>query len=52
MAANVPGIVAPIATGWLKQSTGSYYAPMLANFAVLLIGIASYTALVRRRYAR
>jgi len=52
MAANIPGIVAPIVTGWLKQSTGSYYAPMLANFAGLMIGIGSYTVLVRRRYAR
>src|SRR6185369_3677274 len=29
-AANLPGIVAPILTGWLKQKTGSYNAPMQA----------------------
>lgn len=51
MAANIPGIVAPILTGWLKQSTGSYYAAMLTNFAFLLLGISSYTFLVRRKYA-
>jgi len=51
MAANVPGIVAPILTGWLIQSTGSYYAPMIANFAFLLLGMCSYIFLVRRKYA-
>ncbi|HEX4748297.1 MAG TPA: MFS transporter [Bryobacteraceae bacterium] len=51
MACNIPGIVAPLLTGWLKQSTGSYYAPMLANFGFLLLGIGSYTFLVRRKYA-
>ncbi|MDQ2950560.1 MAG: MFS transporter, partial [Acidobacteriota bacterium] len=51
MAANIPGIAAPILTGWLKQHTGGYQAPMAANFGFLLLGIASYTFLVRRRYA-
>ncbi len=51
MAANIPGIAAPILTGWLKQHTGGYEAPMAANFGFLLLGIASYTFLVRRRYA-
>ncbi len=37
-AASVPGIVAPILTGWLKQSTGGYRAPMAVNFLVLLVG--------------
>jgi hypothetical protein len=50
-AANIPGIVAPLLTGWLKQSTSSFYAPMLMNFAFLLLGISSYLFLVRRRYA-
>src|SRR5258708_21530850 len=27
-AANLPGIVAPILTGWLMQKTGSYNAPI------------------------
>ena len=48
MAANIPGIVAPILTGWLKQSTGSYVAPMAANLFFLAVGIASYVFLVKR----
>ena len=48
MAANLPGIVAPILTGWLKQVTGSYTAPMAMNVLFLAIGIASYVFLVRR----
>ncbi len=50
-AANLPGIAAPILTGWLKQNTGGYLAPMAANLLFLLIGIASYLFLVRRQYA-
>jgi MFS transporter, ACS family, D-galactonate transporter len=51
MAANIPGIVAPIVTGWLKQATGGYRAPMLANLFFLLLGIGSYLILVRSKYA-
>jgi MFS transporter, ACS family, D-galactonate transporter len=51
MAANVPGIVAPILTGLLKQATGSYLAPMIANLFFLLLGIGSYLVLVRPKYA-
>ncbi len=51
MAANLPGIVAPILTGWLKQITGGYSAPMAANLFFLLLGIGSYAFLVRRKYA-
>ncbi len=51
MAANLPGILAPLLTGWLKQATGGYGAPMAANFVFLLLGIASYALLVRREYA-
>src|SRR5258708_5341994 len=29
-ASNVSGVVAPLLTGWLKQATGSYIAPMQA----------------------
>jgi MFS family permease len=50
-AANLPGIVAPILTGWLKQKTGSYDAPMQAIWFFLLLGIASYVFLVREKYA-
>ncbi|MBV8829861.1 MAG: MFS transporter [Acidobacteriaceae bacterium] len=51
MAANIPGIAAPIITGWLKGRTHGYMAPMAANLLFLLIGIASYLFLVRREYA-
>jgi MFS transporter, ACS family, D-galactonate transporter len=51
LAASLPGILAPILTGWLKTVTGGYEAPMLANFLFLLLGIGSYLFLVRPKYA-
>jgi len=50
-AANLPGIVAPILTGWLKQATGKYDAPMQAIWFFLVLGIAAYLFLVREEYA-
>ena len=50
-AANIPGIVAPILTGWLKQATGKYDAPMQAIWLFLILGIAAYVFLVREEYA-
>lgn len=50
-AANLPGIVAPILTGWLKQATGSYTAPMQAIWFFLILGLAAYIFLVREKYA-
>jgi MFS family permease len=50
-AANLPGIVAPLLTGWLIQTTGSYEAPLQAIWLFLLIGIAAYVFLVRQKYA-
>ena len=50
-AANLPGIVAPILTGWLKQKTGSYEAPMQAIWFFMILGIAAYVFLVREKYA-
>jgi ACS family D-galactonate transporter-like MFS transporter len=50
-AANLPAIVAPLLTGWLKQKTGSYEAPMLTVGIFLILGVASYRFLVRREYA-
>jgi MFS family permease len=50
-AANLPGIVAPLLTGWLVQSTGSYEAPMKAIWIFLLTGVAAYVFLVRARFA-
>ncbi|MEZ5355502.1 MAG: MFS transporter [Bryobacteraceae bacterium] len=49
-AANVPGVVAPLLTGWLKQVTGGYTAPMLAICFFLMLGIAAYVFLVREEY--
>ncbi|MEZ5399358.1 MAG: MFS transporter [Bryobacteraceae bacterium] len=49
-AANIPGIVAPLLTGWLKQVTGGYTAPMLAICFFLMLGIAAYVFLVREEY--
>jgi len=49
-AANLPGGVAPILTGWLLEVTGSYEAPMHAIWVFLLLGLASYYFLVRREY--
>lgn len=51
MAANLSGIAAPILTGFLKETTGGYGAAMIANLGFLLLGIASYLFLVRRKYA-
>ncbi len=50
-AANLPGIVAPILTGWLLQATGSYEAPMQAIGFFLVLGLAAYVFLVREKYA-
>jgi len=49
-ASNMAGVVAPLATGWLKQRTGSYEAPMQAILIILLVGIAAYVFLVREKY--
>jgi sugar phosphate permease len=49
-ASNVGGIVAPLMTGWLKQATGSYEAPMQVIWVLLLIGVAAYLVLVRPRH--
>ena len=47
MASNCSGVVAPIVTGWLIQATGDYRAAMGAVLMMLLMGIYSYTFLVR-----
>ena len=51
LAASAPGIVAPIATGWLKQTTGGYTAPFQLICLLLVIGLLSYLFLVREKYA-
>ena len=50
-AANLPGIAAPLLTGWLIETTGSYDAPMQAIWLFLLAGVAAYVFLVRQKYA-
>ncbi len=50
-AANLPGIIAPLLTGWLVAKTGSYDAPMQAIWIFLILGVAAYVFLVRERYA-
>ncbi len=50
-AANLPGIVAPLLTGWLKQMSGGYDAPMKAVLVFLMMALASYLFLVRAKYA-
>lgn len=47
-ASNSSGAVAAILTGWLKQVTGSYAAPMSAVLVILLLGILSYGFLVKK----
>jgi len=46
-ALNLAGIVAPIITGWLKQVTGSYTAPMQTIWVMLIIGVGAYLFLAR-----
>jgi MFS family permease len=46
-ASNMGGVAAPILTGWLKEKSGGYQAPMLVIWIILLIGIAAYVILVR-----
>jgi MFS-type transporter involved in bile tolerance (Atg22 family) len=46
-ASNCSGIVAPIVTGWLKETTGSYLAPMVAVLVILMVGVVSYGLLVK-----
>jgi MFS transporter, ACS family, D-galactonate transporter len=47
MALTVAGTLAPIATGWLKQVSGGYGAPMAATSAILMMGVGAYVFLVR-----
>lgn len=50
-ASNLSGIAAPLVTGWLKNSTGSYAAPMYAVGVLLLVGVLSYVFMVHAKYA-
>ncbi len=46
-ASNVAGAVAPFLTGWLKEATGSYDAPMKAIWVFLIIGVGCYLFVVK-----
>jgi MFS family permease len=50
-ASNLAGVAAPILTGWLIDSTGTYEAPMQAIAVLLVIGAVSYAVLVKREHA-
>lgn len=47
VALTVAGILAPLLTGWLKQISGGYAAPMAVTSVILMIGVAAYVFLVR-----
>jgi hypothetical protein len=47
MAVTAAGIVAPIATGWLKQVSGGYTVPMAAIAGLMAVGISAYMFMVR-----
>jgi hypothetical protein len=51
-ASNLAGVAAPLITGWLKEHTGGYTAPMQAIWFILVAGIISYVVLVRPELAK
>jgi MFS-type transporter involved in bile tolerance (Atg22 family) len=51
LAASAPGIAAPLLTGWLKQTTGSYTAAFAVVCALLVTGVLAYVFLVKERYS-
>ncbi len=50
-AANVPGIVAPILTGWLIETTGGYQGAIMAVLFFLGLGVTMYLTVIKRKYA-
>ena len=50
-AASLAGIVAPILTGWLVDTTHSFDAPLKAVAIFIVIGVGAYLFLVRKKYA-
>ena len=46
VALTAAGIVAPLLTAWLKQTSGGYTVPMLVMGAILLAGVSAYVFLV------
>jgi MFS family permease len=50
-AANLPGVVVPLLTSYLRDTTGGWTAPLVAVFCFLMLGIAAYAFMVRKEYA-
>lgn len=48
---SLAGIAAPIVSGWLLQTTGSYRAPMQVIFFFLIIGALTTLFLLREKWA-
>ncbi|MBI1358428.1 MAG: MFS transporter [Acidobacteria bacterium] len=48
---SLSGVAAALITGWLKEFTGGYLAPMVMILVVLLVGIWAYAMLAREEYA-
>jgi ACS family D-galactonate transporter-like MFS transporter len=48
---SLAGIVGPILSGWLKQTTGGYQAPMMVIFVFLVIGGLTCLVLLRPEWA-
>lgn len=49
--ANLAGIAAPIVTGWLKESMGTYHGASYMILGVLMMGVVAYVFLVREENA-
>ena len=50
-AASLAGIVAPILTGWLVDTTHSFDAPIKTVALFIALGVGAYLVLVREKYA-
>lgn len=50
-AASSAGIVAPILTGWLVDTTKSFDAPIKTIAVFIALGVGAYLVLVREKYA-
>jgi MFS-type transporter involved in bile tolerance (Atg22 family) len=51
VALSMAGIVGPILTGWLLQTTGSYTAPMEAILFFLVLGGVACIVLLREKWS-
>jgi sugar phosphate permease len=51
VATSLAGIVAPLISGWLKQTTGGYDAPMQVIFFFLVLGGVTCQVMLRPKWA-